>query len=280
MINLEPVGRTIGPTVHEYGWRDVVLYHLGIGARGTDLDLVYEGAPGGLNVCPAYATVTILEPMRIILSLFNVPLGTILHGEQVIFLSGSIPSRGKLVTSARVPAAYDKGKAALLILDTETSDPEGKVVFRTRASLFCRGLGGFGGDPGPKAEHRGIPSGRNPDFEISHGTLESQAALFRLSGDRNPLHIDPAAASAAGFARPVLHGLCTFGFACRAVLEGACGNEFGRLKEFGVRFGSPVFPGDNITTSGWDMGGGVFHLRAATGGGEVLTNAYALVSRG
>lgn len=280
MINLDAVGKAHGPTVHEYNARDVLLYHLGIGARASDLEFVYEGAAGGLKVCPTFAVVTIMEPLLKVLPRFNVPLESVLHGEQTIILEKGIPPEGVFLTTATVPAVYDKGKAALLILETVTRDGAGDLLFRTRLSLFCQGLGGFGGDPGPKPEARAIPPGRAPDFEISRETAENQAALYRLSGDLNPLHIDPAAASLSGFPRPILHGLCTFGFAGRAVLSGACRNDVGRLKEFGVRFKAPVIPGDVITTRGWSMGAGLYHLQVSTVHGDVLSNSYARVAGG
>jgi acyl dehydratase len=258
----------------------VILYHLGIGAGAADLDLVYEKTAGGLKVCPTYSVVTLMEPLMKVLLQFNVPLREVLHGEQTIFLERAIPPEGVFLTTAMVPAVYDKGKAAILILETASTDRSGNLLFRTRASIFCRGLGGFGGDPGPMAEDRQIPSGRKPDFEISRKTGENQAALYRLSGDWNPLHIDPMAASFAGFPRPILHGLCTFGVAGRAVLEEACGNKVGRFKEFGVRFSDTVFPGDTITTRGWRMEGDVYHLQVSTKNGEVLSNAYACVGEG
>lgn len=276
-IDLGWIGKPLGTTVHEYGTRDVALYHLGIGAGADDLDMVYEGAAGGLKVCPTYAVVTVMEPLVTALFRFNVPLRSILHGEQAIFPERAIPPSGKIFTTARVPAVYDKGKATLLILETESDDKDGNRLFRTQASLFCRGLGGFGGDPGPKGELREIPAGAGPDFEVSRKTSGEQAVLYRLSGDRNPLHVDPRAASAAGFPRPILHGLCTFGFAGMAVLRAACGGRPGRLREFGGRFSAPVFPGDTITTSGWRMGNGLYHLKVSTEAGEVFTNAYACV---
>jgi acyl dehydratase len=263
--------------VHEYTERDVILYHLGIGAQAEDLDFVYEGVNGGLKVCPTYAVVPMLEPLMKLLPQFNVPLRNILHGEQVIFAKRAIPMRGTFLTTARVSAVHDKGKAAVLVMETETTDRAGNQLFTTRASIFCKGMGGFGGDPGPPGTPREIPKGRPPDFEIAQKTDESQAVLYRLSGDLNPIHIDPLAATFAGFPRPLLHGLCTFGFAGRAALAGICRNETARLKEFGVRFSAPVFPGDTITTRGWDMGGGVWHLCAATERGEVHSNAYARV---
>ncbi len=279
-IRLDRIGETIGPVVHEYGARDVILYHLGIGAGADDLRYVYEEAPGGFLVCPTYAVIPSFGLFINVLRLLEVPLASILHGEESIVLCGAIPPRGRLFTRGRASAAYDKRKAALLIVETETADGAGTVLFRTSASLVCRGLGGFGGDPGPRGTIRAIPEGRPPDFEISAKTGENQAALYRLSGDANPLHIDPAAAAAAGFPRPILHGLCTFGFAGRAVLAAACGNNAGRFKEFGCRFRAPVFPGETIVTAGWDMGGGLYHVRVFTDSGVVLSNAYARVEGG
>lgn len=277
MIDLGWIGKSLGTTIHEYGTRDVVLYHLGIGADANDLDMVYEGTAGGLKVCPTYAVVTVMEPLVTALSRLNIPLQSILHGEQAIFPERAIPPEGKIFTTARVPVVYDKGKAALLILETESVDKNGNRLFRTQASLFCRGLGWGGNDPGPKRELREIPREAGPDFEVSRESSKEQAILYRLSGDRNPLHVDPRAASAAGFPRPILHGLCTFGFVGMAVLRSTCGGQPGRLREFGGRFSAPVFPGDTITTSGWRMGKGLYHLKVSTEAGVVFTNAYARV---
>jgi acyl dehydratase len=277
MIRLDRLGKSNGATVHEYTERDVILYHLGIGARAEDLDFVYEGVNGGLKVCPTFAVVPMLEPMMKLLPQFNVPFRSVLHGEQAIFLERPIPPRGMFLTTAKVPAVYDKGKAAILVIETETTDNAGKPLFKTRASLFCQGMGGFGGDPGPKSDVLEIPKKRKPDFEITRGTLDSQAVLYRLSGDLNPLHVDPIAASFAGFPRPILHGLCTFGFVGRAALQGICGSRVDLLKEIGVRFTAPVYPGEAITTQGWRIGDGMHSLRAECSGREVLSNAYARV---
>lgn len=276
-ILLDRLGKSNGAAVFEYTERDVILYHLGIGARAEDLDLVYEGVNGGLKVCPTFAVVPMFEPMIMLLPQFNVPFRSILHGEQAIFLERPIPPRGLFLTTAKVPSVYDKGKAAILVVETETTDKAGKLLFRTRASLFCQGLGGFGGDPGPKSKILEIPKGKKPDFEIAQDTLDTQAVLYRLSGDLNPLHVDPIAASFAGFPRPILHGLCTFGFVGRAVLRGICGNRVDLVREFGVRFAAPVYPGESITTQGWNMGDGVHFLRASCAGREVLSNAYVRV---
>jgi acyl dehydratase len=212
-----------------------------------------------------------------VLKELKIDLRTVLHGEEAIRLHGPIPSEGILKTTVKVAGIYDKKKAALVVLETQTTDEAGTALFDTRASLFCRGLGGWGGDPGPKAESVPVPRDRAPDFEISQKTTQEQAALYRLSGDVNPLHIDPETARAAGFPRPILHGLCTFGFATRAILEGACGGDVNRLKAFQVRFADVVFPGDVITTRGWKLEGGRYAIEAATERAVVLSHALAVV---
>ncbi|WP_051463219.1 MaoC family dehydratase [Deferrisoma camini] len=280
MIHLDAVGEVLGPFVHRYSWRDVVLYHLGIGARASDLEYVYEGVAGGLRVCPSFAVVPVLAPYMAVLRRLRVPVASILHGEQTIRLHGPLPPEGEFHTTARASAVYDKGKAALLIAESRTTDASGALLFETRAAVLCRGMGGWGGDPGPRPEPRTVPGDRPPDFEASEPTAENQAALYRLCGDTNPLHIDPAAARAAGFPRPILHGLCTFGFVCRAVVSRACGGNPTRLREMGVRFVAPVFPGQTITTRGWRVGPGTYHLGVSTESGEVLSNAYARVDEG
>lgn len=276
-VDLGGVGKVRATTIHEYSARDVILYHLGIGVGPEDLDFVYEGVRVGPKVCPSFAVVPLFEPMRNLLAQLRIPFRTVLHGEQTILMDDAIPPKGMFITTATAPAIYDKGKAAVVVFATETTDKAGKRLFRARMSLFCRGLGGFGGDPGPGAPPLEIPQDKPPDFEWSQRTAHNQAALYRLSGDLNPLHIDPLAASFAGFRSPILHGLCTFGFVGRAILREVCQDDIGRFAEFGVRFSAPVYPGDTITTRGWGMGGGLYHLRVATERGEVLSNAYARV---
>lgn len=277
MIDTSRVGLALGPLDHKVTWRDVILYHLGIGARATDLHFVWEGAKDGLKVCPSYAVIPAFQPFFRVLKELKIDLRTVLHGEEAIRLHGPIPSEGILKTTVQVAGIYDKKKAALVVLETQTTDEAGTALFDTRASLFCRGLGGWGGDPGPKAESVPVPRDRAPDFEISQKTTEEQAALYRLSGDVNPLHIDPETAQAAGFPKPILHGLCTFGFATRAILEGACGGDVNRLKAFQVRFADVVFPGDVITTRGWKLEGGRYAIEAATERAVVLSHALAEV---
>lgn len=278
MIDISQVGSTIGPFEHRMHWRDIILYHLGIGFGASDLDYVYERAEGGLKVCPSYAVIPVFEPFFQVLDRLKIDLRTVLHGEEAIRVHGRIPSSGKLWSTVKVAGIYDKKKAAVVVLETETQDEKGRMICETRMSLFCRGLGGWGGDPGPKAEPLSVPKDKTPDFEIAYKTTEDQAAVYRLSGDVNPLHIDPKVAEAAGFPRPILHGLCTFGFATRAVLTGACGGDISRFKAFQVRFADVVYPGETITTRGWHLGNGRYVIEAATERSIVLSHALAEVS--
>ena len=277
MIDVNQVGLTIGPFEHRLHWRDIILYHLGIGFGAADLDYVYERVEGGVKVCPSYAVIPVFHPFFEVLDRLKIDLKTVLHGEQRIRLHGLIPSKGKLMSTVKVSGIYDKKKAALVVLDTESRDEAGGLLCETQMSLFCRGLGGWGGDPGPKAEPISVPKDKAPDFETAYKTSEDQAAIYRLSGDVNPLHIDPRAAEAAGFPKPILHGLCTFGFATRAILHGPCGGDLNRFKAFQVRFADVVYPGETITTRGWSVGDGRYIIEAATERAVVLSHAMAEV---
>ncbi|MGC8718941.1 MAG: MaoC/PaaZ C-terminal domain-containing protein [Thermodesulforhabdaceae bacterium] len=278
MINLDLVGKTFGPYEMTYTWRDVIIYNLGIGARATDLHYVYERAKGGLKVCPSFATITTYGPLFPLLEKLNIDLKTVLHGDEFIRLFELIPREGKIITEVKIAGIYDKGKAALVELQTVSSDPSGKKLFETEMTLFCRGLGGWGGDSGPKKPTYTVPEDRPADFTVVEKISENQAALYRLSGDYNPLHIDPEFAKAAGLPQPILHGLCTFGFAVRVLIDKACDGNVERLKSFGCRFSSPVYPGDNLTIAGWKMEPGIYHMRVATERGDVLSSVRAEVA--
>jgi acyl dehydratase len=278
MIKLDLVGKSFGPSVFEYSWRDVILYHLGIGASARDLDFVFEGVKGGLQVIPTFGVIPAFEVLWQVVENLNVDVQKVLHGEQTIFAERPIPPRGRLLTTARLEGVYDKGKAALVRVRSETATEQGEILFRCLAVFFCRGEGGWGGDPGPKGEPHEVPMHRPPDFAIADQTSLNQAVLYRLMGDVNPLHVDPEFAAGAGFKQPILHGLCTFGFAARAILKAACDNDAGRLKEFKVRFSNVVFPGETVTTRGWKMQPGLYQVEAATPGGVALSQAYARVA--
>ncbi len=280
-IKLELVGKKSDPIPFAYTWKDTVLYALGVGAKADELDFVYEGR--GPKVLPTFAVVPSFTSMIAVAGDLGANPMMILHGEQKIILHRPIAPNGKLSTVSEVKGIYDKGKGALVVVEARTTVAEGsdkgEAVFDNVFSIFVRGEGGYGGERGPEAVKADPPAGAAPDFEVVEQTSREQALLYRLSGDVNPLHADPNMAKFGGFDRPILHGLCTYGFAGRAVLKGACGGDPTRLRSFGARFAGVVFPGDTLTTRGWKTGGGQYVVTVTTQEGKlVLSNAIAEVA--
>jgi len=267
----QALGIELPPTTFEYDERDVMLYAVGVGA--TELDFVFER---NLKVLPTFAVIPGFPAMMGLGSAVEINPVMLLHGEQRIKLLKPIPVDGKLTTAGKVTGVYDKGKGALLVVEAETKDDQGEVLFANVAGVFVRGAGGFGGERGPEAGNK--PPDRAPDKTVEMQTLPIQAMIYRLSGDRNPLHIDPAFAKMAGYDAPILHGLCTMGHVGRAVLGTYCDNDPARLTGIEVRFSGVVFPGDSIITEMWDEGGGRIVLQAKTQRGDVvISNAAASV---
>jgi len=258
-----------------YTWKDVVLYALGIGAQADELSFLYEKTPGGLRVFPSFAAIAsggmFLELSR------QVEGFRFLHGEQGVRLHRPIPPEGKIMAAGRIADVYDKGKAAVIRFLTEGRTQDGVPVFDAEHVAFYVGAGGFGGDPGPKAPPLNPPAGVAPDFRVLHTIPENQAALYRLCGDLNPLHLDPGFARRGGFDRPILHGLCTYGYATRAILQGLCGGDVARFKEFKARFSGVVYPGETVTTEGWRESEGRYIIQSRTERAVVLSSAYAVI---
>jgi acyl dehydratase len=266
------VGTKLPPTDFEYAERDVMLYALGIGAK--ELPFVFER---NLKVIPTFAVIPAFPALMGLSSAVQVNPVMILHGEQAFQIKKTIPTNGKLTTSGVITGVYDKGKGALVTLDVETKDTGGEVVFTNQTGIFIRGAGGFGGERGPEAGN--AAPDRAPDKTFSETTLDIQAAIYRLSGDRNPLHIDPDFAKMAGYDRPILHGLCSFGFVGRAVLATYCDNDPAKFAGMGARFSGVVYPGDTITTKMWQGDGKRILVEAETQDGrKVLSNAYVDVA--
>ena len=274
-IDLSAVGKKLDSVTHTYTERDVMLYALGVGCGTDDLQFTYEA---DLKVLPTFAVIPAFPAMLNLGGAMQVNPVMVLHGEQGIELLGPIPTSGTVVTTPTIKAVYDKGKGALVVVQTETVDQKGKVLFRATSGIFARGEGGFGGERGPSGP-KNVPPDRKPDKSVSYKTLPNQALLYRLSGDMNPLHADPNFAKMAGYDVPILHGLCTYGHAGRAVLQAYCNNDASRLKAFEVRFSGVVFPGETITTDMWQVAPGKIVLTAKTERGEaVLSGAAAEVA--
>lgn len=247
-LNLDAIGKKIGPLTKDYTWKDVVLYALGVGAGFDELEYCYEHQ---LKVIPSFAIAGVFEFLAEAGLSSNVDLSGVLHGEQDIIFHNPIPTEGSLTTEGAITAMYDKGKdkGALIVAEAETIHSNGRKLFTNIFTIFGRKDGGFGGDPGP-SEKVEFPD-RAPDFEEKATPSPNQPLLYRLSGDVFQLHVDPEFAKASGFEMPIMHGLCTHGYACRAVIKHLFPGEPERMKRFRVRFSRTLYPGDPIVTKIW-----------------------------
>ncbi len=277
MIDLGLVGKKYGPISFEYTWKDVVLYALSIGAQAKELPYVYENVKDGLRVLPSFSVVMGMDLLIDLFKDVKVDLSRFIHGEQATRLYRPIPPEGKTHVEGEITSIYDKGKGALIVWRKKVTTQGGDLLAETESGIFYVGEGGFGGNPGPKAEILEPPKGAEPDFTVSHFIPENQAVLYRLNGDFNPLHLDPDFAKRGGFPRPILHGLCTYGHAVRAILSKACDGDVGRFREFKARLSGVVYPGDSLVTEGWREKEGYYLIRSRTDRGVVLSHASARV---
>jgi len=249
-LNLDSIGKKIGPVRKEYTWKDVVLYALGVGAGFDELEYCYEHH---LKVIPSFSIASVFGFLAEVGMSSNADLSGILHGEQDIIFHNPIPAEGTLTTEGAITHMYDKGKdkGALVVAEADTYHSNGQKLFTNIFTLFCRKDGGFGGTPGPD-ETVEFP-GRQPDFEESARPSPDQPLLYRLSGDIFQLHVDPDFARASGFEKPIMHGLCTHGYACRAVIKHLFPGDPECMTRFRVRFSRTIYPGVPITTQIWKV---------------------------
>ncbi|ULN34659.1 MaoC/PaaZ C-terminal domain-containing protein [Mycolicibacterium smegmatis] len=245
----------------EFSWTssDIQLYHLGLGAGADPMDerelrYLVDGTP---QVLPTFGNVAasfhMTEPPKVQFPGIDIELSKVLHASEAVSVPGPIPTSGTAKSVQRFTEIWDKGKAAVIVSETTVTDPSGKVLWTTKRSIFARGEGGFGGERGPSTSVE--PPSRAPDFVISLPTLPQQALLYRLCGDRNPLHSDPAFAKAAGFDRPILHGLCTYGIGCKAIVDNLLDGDVSRVASYGARFAGVVFPGETLSANIWKEDG-------------------------
>jgi acyl dehydratase len=273
-LNPDGVGKEAGPVETSHTWKDIVLYALGIGATEAELDYLLDNR--GPKTYPMYAVVPTFAASISALSGLQGSFANVLHGGQSFRMHKPIPANGKLLTTAKCEAMYDRRKFAQTIATTRTVDSKGEPVFDTEWSILYRGEGGFGGPPAPKAPES-TPPDRAPDWVSEEATRGNQALLYRLSGDLNPLHADPKFARMVGFDQPILHGLCTFGFVGRSLIRGLCDGDGDRLMGMRCEFRKPVWPGDTIVTEAWDEGDGrvLFHAKTAERGDAVIQGGIA-----
>ncbi len=238
-----------------YGDRETMLYALGVGMgrnpmNEKELDYIYEAS---LKTIPTMATVIAWGAGALGESGINFMM--VVHGEQKLKLHQPLPPAADILASSRITGAYDKGKekGAIIISDTDIKLKSGEPLCTLTSTTFARGDGGFGGPSDGAPKPHPIPE-RAPDDRIEVETKEDQALLYRLSGDRNPLHIDPKFAEAAGFPKPIIHGLCSYGSAARGILQKVCDYDNKKINQFDVRFSAPMFPGETLVLDIWQDG--------------------------
>jgi acyl dehydratase len=256
-IDLEKaVGAELAGGSAAWSEEDIILYHLGVGAGvpPTDPGELRYAYEGDLRVLPTYATIPQFPVMMGVgyAPGFDINPAMILHGEHEIVIHEPIPTSGTVIQAGSVTEILDKGKGALAIVEiVSTLEKTGKPLFTNRASVFIRGEGGFGGDSGPP--NTDLTPSRDPDHVVESVTLPQQALLYRMaSGDKNPLHADPGFAAFAGFDRPILHGLCTYGIVCKTVVDHALEGRPEDVASFRARFSGVVYPGETLLSSIWE----------------------------
>jgi len=253
------VGATLPEIAFTWTESDVLLYHLAVGAGtapGDNLSaqaLRWTVEGDRLQVLPSFGIVAptfhLTEPPHELPGC-DIDLSHVLHGTQAIEVHRSIPASGSVTVTTRITDVWDKGSAAVIVQEGTATAADGTDLWSTRSSMFVRGEGGWGGERGPSVARLEVPE-RDPDLDTSYATTPQQALLYRLCGDRNPLHADPAFAKAAGFPAPILHGLCSLGIAFRMVVDGLLDGDAAAVRRVTARFAGVVFPGETIHVRAW-----------------------------
>lgn len=268
-LNMDAIGQTIGPISKDYTWENVVLYALGVGAGFDDLEYCYEK---NLKVIPSFSIAAIFEFLMQFGIKSGINLAGVLHGEQELIFHNPIPTEGTLTTEGKLTDYYDKGKnkGALIIGKSETHHSNGKKLFTSTLSIFARKDGGFGGPEAPKKVVE-IPD-RDPDFIVDALPAANQPLLYRLSGDIFALHADPGFAQKAGFEKPIMHGLCTHGYACRALIDSLVPGEPEKARRMYCRFSKTLYPGTAIQILIWktEDGTAVWRVISAENGDVII----------
>ena len=269
-INLdEALGAELEPAEFSWTSSDVQLYHLGLGAGQDPMDkrelrYLVDDTP---QVLPTFGNVAqsfhMTEPPSVKFPGIDIELSRVLHASEAVSAPAPIPPSGTGVAVTKFTDIWDKGKAAVIWSETTVTAPDGTPLWTQKRSIFARGEGGFGGERGPSTSSE--PPERAPDFELAIPVSPQQALLYRMCGDRNPLHSDPEFAAAAGFPRPILHGLCTYGMTCKAMVDALLDGDTSRVGSYGARFAGVVFPGETLKVNVDALAAGVGHDAGLSG---------------
>jgi acyl dehydratase len=263
----EAIGAELPPVEFAWSSSDVQLYHLGLGAGADPLDerelrYLADDTP---QVLPTFGNVAqtfhVTEAPTVEFPGIDIELSRVLHASEAITVPAPIPPSGTGRAVTRFTEIWDKGKAAVIWSETTVTTLDGDPLWTQKRSIFARGEGGFGGERGSSASTE--PPDRAPDVELSVPTLPQQALLYRLCGDRNPLHSDPGFASAAGFPKPILHGLCTYGIGAKVLVDEFLDGDVSRVRSFGARFAGVLYPGETLKVSAWKNGDGLLAVLSA-----------------
>jgi acyl dehydratase len=267
-INHDVVGAEGAPIVHSWTSKDALLYAVGVGAGIDELAFTTENSHDvPQRVLPTMAAVIGAGVSGAISAIGSFDFAMLVHGEQSFVQHREIPVEGSLTATGKIIGIYDKGSGAVVAVEGECVDnATGETLLTVGSAIFIRGEGGWGGDRGPSGDRNAAPD-RSADASVSYRVRPDQALTYRLSGDRNPLHSDPWFAALAGFDRPILHGLCTYGFTGRALLHAMCDSDPAKFRSMEGRFASPVFPGEELTIEMWNEGAGecIFQTRGEDG---------------
>jgi acyl dehydratase len=250
-LNPDAVGARSDPSDATWTSKDALLYAVSLGAGTDELAFTTENTNGvDQQVLPTFPVVIPSNAGAVFGKMGTFNPAMLVHGSQAVTLHRPLPTNGTASVAAEIVAMYDKEKAAVVVTES-TATLDGEPLYTTRSAAFIRGEGGWGGDRGPSGPQN-VPPDRDPDHAVTYSTSPDQALLYRLNGDRNPLHSDPSFAAMGGFDRPILHGLCTYGFTGRALLHALCGSDPDRFHHIEGRFASPVLPGDELTIRMWE----------------------------
>jgi acyl dehydratase len=270
-LNPEAVGSLGEPFDASWTSKDALLYAVGIGAGTDELAYTTENTNGvEQQVFPTFAVVVGWGGGSAMRNIGTFNPAMLVHGQQAITLHKALPVAGSVNLQSRIVAMHDKGKAAVVVSETVATDvADGQPMYTNLSSVFIRGEGGWGGDRGPSGPQN-VPPDRAPDHKVTYQTSPDQALVYRLSGDHNPLHSDPSFAAMGGFDRPILHGLCSYGFTGRALLHTLCGSDAARFRHIEGRFASPVLPGDALTVAMWETADGTAVFTTSVGDRAVI----------